>query len=47
MAKLYEHPEENILNLEINEYAKIYYMGELTDLVKWDGEKLEVIKYKE
>ncbi len=47
MAQLYEHPEKNSLLLEPNEYALIYYMGQLSDLIKWDGTKYEVIKYKE
>lgn len=47
MAEIYEHPDENKLGLTMNEYAKIYYMGELSDLVKWNGEHMEVIKYKD
>ena len=47
MAQIYEHPEENTMKLATNEYAKVFYMGELADLVKWNGETLEAIKYKD
>ena len=47
MAYYYEHPEENTLELQPNEYALIYVNGELSDLVKWDGKRNDVIKYKE
>lgn len=46
LAEFYEHPDTNILGLEINEYALIYLNDELVDLTKWDGTKNEVIKYK-
>jgi len=35
------------MKLATNEYAKVFYMGELADLVKWNGETLEAIKYKD
>jgi hypothetical protein len=32
--------------LETNEYAIIHNNGNVVDWIKWDGEKNEVIKYK-
>lgn len=46
LADYYEHPETNALGLEINEYAALKLNNEIVDLVKWDGNKNEVIKYK-
>lgn len=46
LADYYEHPETNTLGLEINEYAALKLNNEIVDLVKWDGNKNEVIKYK-
>ena len=46
LADYYEHPETNTLGLEINEYAALKLNNEVVDLVKWDGNKNEVIKYK-
>ena len=47
MAQIYEHPDKNVLNLDVNEYALIYYEGELSDIIKWTGEHYDVLKYKE
>lgn len=47
MAQLYEHPETNTLDLDVNEYALIYLDNELVDLIKWTGDNNEIIKYKE
>jgi hypothetical protein len=46
LANYYEHPETNTIGLEINEYAALKLNDEIVDLVKWDGSKNEVIKYK-
>ena len=46
LAEFYEHPEDNSLGLSVNEYAIIHNNGNIVDWIKWDGEKNEVIKYK-
>lgn len=45
LIALYDNPNINTLNLEINEYAIIHNDGNVVDLIKWDGEKNEIIKY--
>lgn len=46
LADFYEHPERNTLGLQINEYAIIHNNGNVVDWIKWDGEKNEIIKFK-
>ena len=46
LASLYEHPEINTFGLAVNEYAFIHVEGELSDIIKWNGQQYEVIKYK-
>lgn len=46
LASFYENSEKNTLNLKTNEYAIIYLENEIVDLIKWDGSKNEIIKYK-
>lgn len=46
LANFYEHLTDNTLNLKINEYAIIKQNDQVIDLIKWDGNKNEVIKYK-
>lgn len=44
---VYSHPEENRLNLAINEYALLLDgKGEVNDIIKWDGKTYGVIQYK-
>ena len=45
--KLYDHPENNTLQLLPNEYCILRNMeGTIVDLVKWDGQTSQIIKYK-
>lgn len=46
-VSLYSHPEKNILNLKINEFAEIYEGNELKDILFWDGFKYNNLKYKD
>jgi len=46
LAFYYEHLDDNLLDLKTNEYAILKVQNEIVDLVKWDGNKNEVIKYK-
>ena len=47
LANYYEHPETNSIGLETNEYAILKLNNEIVDLVKWDGTKNDIIKYKD
>lgn len=47
MNLLYSDPKMNILNCRINEYAQIYQGQELRDIVRWDGNEYQPIKYKD
>ena len=47
LANYYEHAETNTLGLVNNEYAVLHHNNEVIDLVKWNGEINEVVKYKE
>ena len=44
MAQIYEHPDVNTMHLDINEYALIYYDGELSDILRWTGDHYETLK---
>lgn len=47
MNLLYSDPKMNILDCKINEYAQIYQGQELRDIVRWDGNEYQPIKYKD
>ena len=47
MNLLYSDPKMNILDCRINEYAQIYQGQELRDIVRWDGNEYQPIKYKD
>lgn len=47
MNLLYSDPKMNILNCKINEYAQIYQGQELKDILRWDGNEYQPIKYKD
>lgn len=48
MATLYSNPSLNSLGAKTNEYCKIYEVGgdELKDVLRWDGECFQKMKYK-
>lgn len=47
LAKVYQYPNENTLDLKINEYALMYDKdGKFIDTVKWDGEATKSIVKK-
>lgn len=46
-VSLYSHPENNVLNLKINEFGEVFEDDELKDVVFWTGEKYEPLKYKD
>ena len=47
MNLLYSDSKMNILNCKINEYAQIYQGQELKDILRWDGNEYQPIKYKD
>lgn len=47
MNLLYSDPKMNILNCKVNEYAQIYQGQELKDILRWDGNEYQPIKYKD
>lgn len=47
MALLYSDPKMNILKCKTNEYAEIYQGKELKDIIRWDGNEYQPIRYKD
>lgn len=45
MNSLYSYPEQNILNAKVNEYCHIYEGSELKDILRWDGNRYQKLKY--
>lgn len=45
LVSLYSEPTKNILNANINEYCEIYESDELKDILRWNGEKYETLKW--
>lgn len=43
----YQHPEINTFGLAVNEYAILYHNNEQIDIIKWNGEKYQSLKYKD
>ena len=44
---IYNHPEDNKLDLAINEYSLLLDgQGEVSDIIKWDGTTYAVVNYK-
>ena len=43
----YQHPEINTFDLAVNEYAILYHNNEQIDIIKWNGEKYQSLKYKD
>jgi len=46
LARLYEKPEENIFDLYTNEYLIVKLDGKVEDKLRWNGDKLVKLKYK-
>lgn len=44
---LYSDPKINSLKCKVNEYAEIYQGKELKDILRWDGNQYQSIKYKQ
>lgn len=46
LASLYAHPENNVLNLKQNEFAKIIVEDKIADIMFWAGERYRGLKYQ-
>ena len=45
LIALYSDPTKNTLNANINEYCEIFEGDQLKDILRWTGEKYEVLKW--
>lgn len=46
IAQIYENTDENLYGLHTNEYLIVKLNGEVKDKLRWNGEKLVKLKYK-
>lgn len=47
LSHLYENLNNNILDLTTNEYAVLRQNEKVVDLIKWNGETYDTLKYKD
>jgi len=46
LARIYENADKNLYDLHINEYLIVRLAGEVKDKLRWNGNKLVKLKYK-
>lgn len=47
LALLYSDPKVNILKARTNEYCEVFVEDQLKDVLRWDGQRYQKLKYKD